>query len=173
MVLISLLGCLKHAPSAADGAGAVVTVVALEDRLGTDPVCGVPAALNTALASAVAARKLAPEVLFGGDAAAAVGSARSTEQRLSALAAGAPDKAKLLIETTPSFYSELSGQYRWTVGVELSLVVPDGTHFDAEFSVPVFLHYAHEGQDDAVAQAAPVIARRTGEMLDIWLATPK
>jgi hypothetical protein len=37
------------------------------------------------------------------------------------------------------------------------------------FDVPVFLQYHHEREADAVDAAAPIVARKVGELLDGWL----
>lgn len=170
MVLIALLACIKHLPPAVDGGGRAVSVVAVVDAVGDAPTADAPESLDKAIAAALSARKLMPTVLSPEQWQAALGPARSSEQREAALAAFSPSLPNVLVELAPAFYSELSGQYRWTVGVKLSLAIPDSNTFDAAFSVPVFLRYAHEGESEAVAAAAPVISRRLGEMADIWLA---
>lgn len=172
MVLVALLACIKHLPPTVDGGGRAVSVVAVVDNVGDAPTADAPESLDTAVAAALSARKLSPNVLSAEAWQTALGPARGTEQREAALAASSPGQPSVLVELTPAFYSELSGQYRWTVGVKMSLTVPDSNTFDASFSVPVFLRYAHEGASEAVANAAPVISRRLGEMVDIWLAQP-
>lgn len=170
MVLVALIACMKHAPLAVDGAGGAVNVIAVVDAVGTAPTSDAPQTLDTAVSAALSLRNLAPKVLSTDEWQSVLGGAKSTEQRETALGKLDPTAVGVLVELAPAFYSELSGQYRWTVDVKLSLAVPDANTFDASFSVPVFLRYAHESEADAVANAAPVISRRLGEMVDIWLA---
>jgi len=74
----------------------------------------------------------------------------------------------LLVETRPVYYSELNGQYRWTVDVSITLGGASAL-YSRNFEVPVFLRYHHEREADAVNAASPVVARQVGEMLDAWL----
>jgi hypothetical protein len=91
---------------------------------------------------------------------------RDTRRRVELLH---PTRPTLLVETETSFYSELSGRYRWNVHVVAS-IEPAGV--SESFDVPVFLQFAHEREAEAVSAAAPVIARRVGELVDGWLAAP-
>ena len=40
-----------------------------------------------------------------------------------------------------------------------------------EFHVPVALVYAHQGEDEALTEAAPLVARRVGALLDEWITS--
>lgn len=96
-------------------------------------------------------------------------------QRLQALADGASGGGLVvLLESRPRFSSQMNGRYRWTVEVDAHVARADALQ-DAEeaaFTVPVHLLYAHEGADQALAEAAPTIARRVGRLVDGWVVTP-
>ncbi len=167
MVLGLLLACIKPAPPAtAEAVPVSVATLMLpvsgeasaappSFEMGLAPVLNAHGAIPTFSTSAVEAGRLASK----GDSA----------QRLAVLREVHPG-AILLVETEPSYYSEMNGQYRWTVGVTLSLVEGDGPPVEAEFDVPVFLAYHHEREAEAVTAATPVVARRVGQLLDTWIA---
>lgn len=94
-------------------------------------------------------------------------------QRLQALADGA-DGLVVLLESRPRFSSQMNGRYRWTVEVDAHVARADalGDVEEATFTVPVHLLYAHEAGDQALAEAAPTIARRVGRLVDGWLVAP-
>ena len=73
----------------------------------------------------------------------------------------------LLVESEVAYYSLLSGRYRWTVDVTLTLV-PAG--LTDHFEVPVFLEFQHEREAEALAAATPVITRHVDDLIDDWLS---
>lgn len=169
MVLIFLAAaCLKPTPPLETGAGRTVVVVNLLDAPTDAPATDTPERLDRAVLDAVSTRKLVPRLLEAAVDLAPAHTSRETAPRLRALTAAAGDNAVLLVETRPVFYSELNGQYRWTVGVVVSLEGP-GAPAARSFDVPVFLQYHHEREADAVDAAAPIVARKVGELLDGWL----
>lgn len=172
MVLAALFACAKSGAVLADGENAPITVVAIVDTVGAAGTHDAPSRLDEALVASLQSRSLQPTVLEPERVESTLAGNRGSEQREQALIAAFSGQATLLVETAPQFYSELSGQYRWTVGVKLRLASPGSTQLDSEFSVPVFLSFAHEGELEAVGAAAPIIARRVGEMVDISMASP-
>ncbi|MCB9766526.1 MAG: hypothetical protein H6739_42520, partial [Alphaproteobacteria bacterium] len=74
----------------------------------------------------------------------------------------------VLVETQVEFYSQMNGRFRWTVSVDLSVAPRDdlAQTVSASFTVPVFLQFHHEQEPEALAQAAPVIERQLGYLLD-------
>jgi hypothetical protein len=91
-------------------------------------------------------------------------------QRFNALVAGGPGLV-VLVESTARYSSQMNGRYRWTVEVDARVAraeAPDDVE-RAEFTVPVHLLYAHEREAEALAEAAPSIARRVGQLVDGWL----
>lgn len=166
MVLSLLfLACIKPTGPVLTGADRPITVVGVLDAAGDAAASDTPKPLDDALLAEARLRKLSPTLE---EAPAVLGTftdKRQTDQRLEVLGAD----ATLLVETAPVFYSELSGQYRWTVGVKVTLAI-GGKHVqEAAFDVPVFLRYHHQREADAVEAAAPVVSRRVGELLDGWL----
>lgn len=167
MVLILLsLACIKPTPPLATGADRPVAVVGVIDAAGATPAADTPDRFDAALLAEARVRKLAPALTEGADVLRTCTDKRTTEQRTEALQGAAPT---LLVETAPVFYSELNGQYRWSVGVKVTLAVAGHAVQSASFDVPVFLRYHHEREAEAVDAAAPVVARHVGELLDNWL----
>jgi hypothetical protein len=160
-------GCLKSPAPLADGGGRALTVVSLVDPVSIAPTDDAPAAFDAAILAVLQSRRLAPELHESDEMLAELAGKRDTRQRLAVL--GQPGSPLLLIEAQPLFYSELSGQYRWTVAMHATLLNADGSTLDSSFDVPVFLHHHHEREADAVQAAAPVAARRVGELVDTWL----
>jgi hypothetical protein len=173
MVLALLLGCIKPAAPIGDGDGAPVVLVAVADPAGGETF-DAPESFDAAILSVLADRKLAgeegtapwvPEFQHRHD----------SRQRIALLTApgdgrdGAGAAATLLLELQPAYYSELSGQYRWTVAVHATVIEHGAAALDSRFDVPVFLRYHHEREAEAVAASAPVVARHVGELLDTWL----
>ena len=171
VLILGLLGCLKPAPALQNGGDRAIEVLCVVDSAGERPAAVAPATFARAIESAVALRHLQPAAvdpqLFETDGL--FSKVRDTAHRAESLrlSISAPF---LLVESAPLFYSELNGQYRWTVGVHLSLQGAQGSPSHAEFDVPVFLQYHHDAEPEAVTAAAPVVARRVGELVDNWLA---
>lgn len=164
-MVLMLIGCLAHHPPTQAAASTEVDVVAALSGVAAPTVTGPTDTLKQSLSGALGPHnltvKFAPEDSF----ATAFQTTRDTGHRLNLLHATEP---LLLVETETSFYSELSGRYRWVVHTTLSLQ-PAG--LSDSFDVPVFLQYAHEQEAEAVDQAAPVIARHAGDLVDSWLRT--
>jgi hypothetical protein len=171
MVLVLLLsGCIKPAPPATTGGGRTLTVIGVMDVADARPAEDTPVRFDTAILGAVGARNLVPNLVESADRLAPLTPNRDTAPRLRALADEAGNGPLLLVETRPVYYSELNGQYRWTVGVDVTLAGAPSP-FSAHFDVPVFLRYHHEREEEAVDAASPVVARKVGEVLDAWLGS--
>ena len=70
--------------------------------------------------------------------------------------------------TRINFFSQLSGQYRWTVDTRIVLAAasePDKQTV-SEVQVPVFLPFHHQRESEALVAAIPVIEREMAAMLD-------
>lgn len=81
--------------------------------------------------------------------------------------------AFLLVETSARFSVQVNGRYRWNVEADLSLVTEGDTTKTrrASVRVPVALVYSHQGAEEALAEAAPLVARRIAGLLDEWLSS--
>jgi hypothetical protein len=176
LLLLLLSACAPKASApVASATGQGIAVLALHDHLNDDGVEAAPAALTAALDAV--ARQYGLQVT---PVSSVVGldDRRTAAHRLEWLVAQAQGTdLLLLVQTQPRFYSQLGGQYRWTVQVEATVArASDPAQGETiQFDVPVFLTYDHEREADALSAAAPAIARRTGALLDAWLggaATP-
>ncbi len=168
MVLsLLLLGCLKQPAAVQAPEPQPVAVSAL--LVSVDDGLTAPASdeVLARLSGVIQARNLTPRVI---DAAPLAG--RPAQLRLDALSEAAPDAPlRLLVEASARFFSQMNGQYRWTVEVHLELV-PAGQPERAltdRFEVPVFLQFDHEGEPEALLGALPVVERRLGALLDSHL----
>ncbi len=173
MVLILLFACLpKQAP--VQSIQALPTdVVAVANLLESREVRDGPAALYSAMEELLQQRNLRPQRVEPAVWTAEFGNRRSPGQRVLFLTerAGAGEVV-LLVDTTASFYSQMSGRYRWTVAVEAQLRASnaDKNPLSLNFEVPVFLDFDHEREDAAIAAAVPVIQHRLAALLDEWLS---
>ncbi len=167
MVLGLLLGCLKPAPPV-PGDGVTLNVATVMAPL-TGAISAAPPKFEMGLVVPLSSRGAIPAFVTGPDELTLLARYPDSAQRLDALAQTQVG-AVLLVETAPSFYSELNGQYRWTVGVRLSLAEGDDDPLYATFDVPVFLRYHHEREAEAVVAATPVVSRRAAQLVDTWMA---
>ena len=74
----------------------------------------------------------------------------------------------VLVEAVARFYSQLRGQYRWEVSVEVTLfnpAAPEEALVD-QFTIPVFLRFQHEQEAEALAAAGVELERRLQRLLD-------
>lgn len=98
--------------------------------------------------------------------------ARDTRTRLAALARESEAPHLLLVEAEAFFYSQLSGRYRWTVSVRLTLATRGALDraVRRDFELPVFLSFDHQREAAALSAAAPQIAARVGGLCDEYFA---
>lgn len=169
MMGLSATGCLKPAELPRAEAATPVSVAAVLEYLDTDAVEPWPEEVEARVAEALSARNLPPTVLED----AAIGGwseLRGSRQRMEQIPS---DDAALvlLLESHVEYYSQISGQFRWTVDVRATLAPADD--LDAvqveEFQVPVFLYYYNEREREALEAAAPNIEREVGAMVDRFL----
>lgn len=168
LLLLSACGPKAAAP-VASATGQTVAVLALHDHLNDDGVEAAPGALAAALDGVAQQRGLQVSPV---GSVASLDDRRTSAHRLEWLVGQAQGAdLLLLVQTQPRFYSQLGGQYRWTVQVEATVARaadPAGGE-TITFDVPVFLTYDHEREADALSAAAPAIARRVASLLDAWL----
>ncbi len=147
MPLLLLVACLK--PTVAQAPSPIpVEVVAIMDQ-GERQIA--PAALADRLADELSKRSLVPEKIDG-----------------IAVTGG---KAFLIVESSARFSSQINGRYRWTVSV-LAIVSPaEGEASTQDFTVPVHLVHYHDKEEEALAEAAPLIARQVGRLIDDWIGS--
>lgn len=169
MPLVLLLSCLKPAEVPQAAVRAPVLVAAVVESFDSAEVAPPPDDVTERLAEVVGARNLEVRVELD---VASFEAKRTTQARLDALAAAGPE-AVLLVELAPRFSAQASGRYRWTVETDVTLL-PVGRPEAAlarSFTVPVHLSYAHEQEPDAAREAAAVVAREVGQIVDAWVTS--
>lgn len=164
-VLLALSACLKPSAPLRAGTETPVRVAVILESYDEPAVGPAPDAVRERVAETLTERNIGP-VPIDPSATASFAQVRSTEARRTAL--GTDQGPVLLLECAPRFSAQVNGRYRWTVDVRAT-IGPD--HADArQFTVPVHLLYAHEQEEEALVEAAPLIARELGRLLDDWLA---
>lgn len=148
-------GCIgSRPPERLAEATPVATLVWLETADGA--AADVPDDVVRRVEAELRERNLVPKVIAGPELEALrarVQSARTTEARLEALAAAAPDAPwVLLIEARAVFFSQLAGRYRWDVDVRATMARRDDRdHAQAStVGVAAFLQYEHERESAAL-----------------------
>ncbi len=169
-------GCLRTAHSEQilrlDEPTPIAMVLILDD-VHRRQSSGVPDALTERLRSVLKERNLVPQVISADTFNEQFGALRDTRRRLEQVAARTGQaELLLLVETQAVFYSQLSGRYRWTVYVKLSICerASVGNALTERFDLPAVLTHDHEREPEALVAAAQGIARRLGPLLDNYLA---
>ena len=173
-LLVALVGCAGNRPLVKAPVGAHRAWVAIvAEKAGSETLTKVPDAVHDMLVAALAKRGL--EVTEPAPAAlsAAFAQRRRTEVRLEYLASTAKDAdVVVLVEAVPRYYSQMSGQLRWTVDSRVTVARKDAidraVHDDTHTAV--FLNYVHEDGEDALMRAASAMARQLGATVDDFLA---
>ncbi len=167
--VILLSGCLskpdpQRLPQSTDVA--TVFVVSFPDR---PAVVGVPDAVVTAVTKELAERNIRPVVQAPPPA---FERKRSTDDRLEIVASNASTPFVLLVEARVSYYSLISGRYRWDIDVKTTVAATDAPQ-DAESEqsdLAAFVDYDHQDHVEALEYAATPIARRVSRVVDGFLA---
>lgn len=145
-------------------------VMGFSDKL---EVAACPASVVQAMERVLTERNLVPKDQSGAALLEAFQSKRLPAHRVAWMQetfAEAP--LTLLVETEPRFYSQLSGRYRWTVKARISLV-PKGQPemgMVSEFEGPVFMEFYHQKEAEVLEQAAPILERQLGLLLNEYLS---
>jgi len=164
------VGCIKPRPvpqAPSPTPVAVATVLESTEAPGLQPV---PDAVSERLARELSSRGLVPQPSVDTQP---LDTRHSTHSRMTWLAQTASGAGLLLlVETEARFSVQVNGRYRWNVDATITLAPPheEAEGLTASLSVPVALVYSHQTQADALTEAAPLIARRLGVLLDDWIA---
>lgn len=167
MVLSLLLlgGCLKQPAAVQAKTPETVAVGAVLTSVDDGAMAAFSDAAMSRVSATIQARNLtARPVPFDDLSAQPAG-----PYRLAALVEDAGDAPlRLLIEADARFFSQMNGQYRWTVDLSLTLAPSEegAATLTDHVEVPVFLQYDHEGEPEALTAALPVLERRLGALLD-------
>lgn len=140
-----------------------IAVATLFNPMDSRTVVQAPAELTQAVSATVTAAGFAVTPVEAASLATEFESRRGSLKRAAFLAQQEPEHEFLgLVETQARYFSQLNGLFRWEVDVRVTLRVAD----DAEsaitdtFTVPVFLRFQHEGEEEAVSASAGMIDRR-------------
>jgi hypothetical protein len=165
-----LVACIK--PAAVPQAATRVSVVtaSVVESFDVPEVDGAPAVVVERISDALAARNLEGTAADPASWSDAFASRRTTAARLEILA-DRGGEAVLLVELAPRFSAQVNGRYRWSVQAAVTLlpVAHPEAALARSFTVPVHLLYAHEEEAQAAAEAAPLVAREVGALLNEWL----
>jgi len=165
-------GCIPKVPPVVLESERPVVVAMVFDQEDAPDVLGVPDDFQTQLVDLLTSRNLKPLLVPTDEFSGAFEKRRATGQRMQWLADGARDgELLLLVETRSSFYSQISGQWRWTVSVKATLGEA-GADFplDETMEIPVFLRFGNEAEPEAIDESVGVVKRRLGRLLDVGLA---
>lgn len=162
VILLQLLGCLKPSPPVQATTRAPIRVAVVLESYDAPTVEPAPSLVVGRIGDTLAERNLDPMPVDPAEVAT-FERARSTEARRAALET-ADAVPVLLVECAPRFSAQVNGRYRWTVDVAATI----GTDV-RRFTVPVHLLYAHEQEEEALTEAAPLVAREVARLMDEWL----
>jgi hypothetical protein len=171
LLLLLAAGCVpKYQPVVLD-TSRPIRVAFVFDHEEKPGVEGVPEDFAAGLLEVLTDRNLEPKRVATDDLSGAFERRRATAQRMEWLVdQGRGDELVLLVETRASFYSQISGRWRWTVSAKTTLSTGEGSFpLDETMEVPVFLEFGHENEPDAVDEAVGVVARRLGRLVDTAL----
>lgn len=171
-LLLPLGGCIKQPGAVKAPVPMDAAVVGVLDPQDGGAVTGLPDRVTDRIGRALQARDLTPTQVETAVLAEAFGSRRVTKQRMAWLAEGnvsAP--LVVLIEAEALYYSQIEGRNRWTVDVTATVADPNAPEggLTSSFEVPVILQFVHEKEPRALEEAAPIIERQVGHLLDQYL----
>ena len=164
---LMMTGCLKQAAIPRAAEPTPIAMGAVMEYLDEDTVEAVPEGLSAAISDALIARNLPPTLVD----AAGWSDARNSQLRLQQLAGASDAGVVLLLETYVEFFSQLSGQFRWTVKVRATVANTNDldSAVSEEFEVPVFLFHYNEREREALEAAVPNIERKVGALVEQFL----
>lgn len=168
-----LLGsCVPRLPVQQLSKRAQVAVAYVVDRERGPGLAAAPQALKGEVIKALSERNLEAQEIPFEAWAESFRAGRDSKRRLSELRRLVPGASHvLLVEAKASFFSQLSGRYRWLVSAKLLAAGREGSEeaSEAQLDLPTFLDFAHEREAEAIASAAPAIAQRAGSLMDAVL----
>ncbi len=136
------------------------------------PVADASDRLDAAVASALSERGLRLVPVDDAALIAAFGDSRSSEVRLTRLAAAGDGELLVLVELAPSFFAQVAGRYRWSVPVTIQVAwrgAPEKA-LVRKHELPANLLYYHERESAAVDEVSPLVARHVASAVEAFLA---
>lgn len=166
-------GCIQRTEPARLEQRTPVAVAIVQDPEGGGQAQDVPNGLKDAVTAELAKRNLTPEWVPYTAVAEPFSRLRSTERRFGWLKEATQAPLVLLVETKTSFFSQISGRYRWVVYGRLTGDVrkPEALGTTRDVEQAVTLVYDHERGPEALVQAAPRLAESAGTLFDDILPT--
>lgn len=174
VLLLIFAACVHRTPPVRLPSPTAVTVAFVQDHEGQGEVADVPEALKDAVIRELATRNLTAQPLDAAKVRSALRTLRASEGRLEWLKEQSQTPYVLLVETKASFFSQLSGRYRWVVLTKLTAQGRDSKAAPTSRALEeaVMLQFDHQRGPQAVAEAAPRIAEGAGGLFDDILAVP-
>ena len=168
-MLMVLLACLKPAVNTAPE-GTTASLLAYEVEVGGESVQDAPEGFRSAMVDSLNAVGVhaTPLTVEG----RALLNAHTPTQQLQALGDAEGDLA-VLLRTEARFFSQLNGRFRWVVVVDATVMPGDrpDAALTESIEVPVFLSFQHQGADEAIEAAGPVVDPRLRRMVGTVAAT--
>jgi hypothetical protein len=172
VLILALAGCLKGPPVVKAPQPTDTTVVGVLDPQEAGDVSALPERVHERIGRALAVRDLTPKPVALATFADAFKARQVTAQRLGWLGDNHGESELLvLVEADAVYYSQIEGRNRWTVHVSATVGAPGRLDeaLTSTFDVPVILQFVHEKEDRALEEAAPLIERQVGNLLDQYL----
>ncbi len=169
--LLLLCACVQRAPVLKVQEPTAVSVAFVRDGEHQGGVFAVPDALKRQIASELGKRNLDVREIAFEQYEKAFAQTRDSRRRLEKLRQLAKDAPYvLLVETTASFFSQISGRWRWQVQAKLSAARRDGGDaVDDAFNLPTIVDFEHEKEDAVLSAASALLAERAGALMDDFL----
>ncbi len=168
-------GCVQAKPAPRLAQPAKVRAAYVLTYADKAEVAGVPDAVSAAISESLGARNMQPIAADIAALAQPFSRKRATADRLELLAEQATTAGEpfvLLVETTPRYYSLLSGRYRWDVDLRVTLA-PTTALTQAQsqdWEITAFLDFGHQDHVDALTYSAMPIADRVARLVDQFLS---
>lgn len=163
--------CIKRAPVVKAAEPTPVVLATALSNVEERGVVAAPDEVVTALTDELRTRDLLVEPLAAGTYIEAFGQTRNSGHRFALVGAQSGGEAVLLVESEARFSSQINGRYRWTVAVTATMGTAGSelAPLEDSFDVPVHLVRYNEREAEALIEAAPVIARRVGQLASDWI----
>ncbi len=168
--LASAAGCVKSHPivKLPEKTPIAVAFVLDDDHQGL--VGEVPDALKREVGQVLAERNLDLFEIPFASYAKVFAPVRDSQRRLARLT-NSEAPLTLLVETKAIYFAQLSGRYRWTVSLKLTVARQDGSAEPLMRSsdLSTFVDFEHQKEPAVIASIASDLARRVGALLDEFL----
>ena len=168
---ILLAGCLTRSTRTRAEAATPVAVAFVTDEAHGVGIGPSPHQLIEEVFDALKERNLQPRLVPFSDLQKQFALNRDSRRRFELLTQSAPEPLALLVETQATYFSELSGRYRWTVDAKLTAgkKTAPAEAVSRQSSFPAILQFEHEKEPEAIISVDTLIARRAASMFDAFI----